>query len=461
MPRILRRAPGKLVRDAHGVTGAPCAIRGAALAAVAIMRSPIEVAVIGAGMAGLAAARELAAHGVGVELFEASGRVGGRAHTLHHDGEPLPVELGPEFVHGRPRATLALASEAHTSLDEVEDRHHVASNGELVARPDLWRQFSQLLAGVHDGAADESARAFLDRTHPPRDEAQMLAMLIEGFYAAPLDDISIASVAGDASGGAGAAHQARVHGGYGQLVHWLASRVRRRHVALHTHSVVRAIRWGKDHVELELRHGDTDETAIADRVIVTLPIGVLQTSVRFDPELGDHAAAIAALAMGSVVKLVMCLREPVWRAHAPEDLEFVHAGTTAFPSFWVRSQGDSHQLTAWAGGPHADALSASRRPVEQLVDLALAGFAETLHVPRAELDAALRDYHFHDYVADPFARGAYSYTRVGGSHAGEVLQRPLGNKLFFAGEATDPDHEGTVAGALASGIRAARQILQI
>lgn len=86
--------------------------------------------------------------------------------------------------------------------------------------------------------------------------------------------------------------------------------------------------------------------------------------------------------------------------------------------------------------------------------------AATLALPRARLAASVRAHYFHDYASDPLARGAYSYTRVGGGGAAEVLARPLGDKLYFAGEATDAAYEGTVAGALASGVRAATQIVR-
>jgi monoamine oxidase len=180
--------------------------------------------------------------------------------------------------------------------------------------------------------------------------------------------------------------------------------------------------------------------------------------VRFHPGLGEHARALWDLAMGHVVKVVICVAEPVWRAYAPRELSFVHAGAgSAFPTFWLRSHGGEHQLTAWAGGRHAMKLAGT--PEHELVQHALAGFAATIGMRQHELASAMLHYHFHDYDADPFSRGAYSYTRVGGSTAAERLARPLGDRLFFAGEATDAQYEGTVGGALISGERAARQVL--
>jgi monoamine oxidase len=123
----------------------------------------------------------------------------------------------------------------------------------------------------------------------------------------------------------------------------------------------------------------------------------------------------------------------------------------------MRSRADVHQLTAWAGGPHAEALC--RRSASQLTTLAVTELARAIDMSATTIAEAVDHFHYHDYAADPFARGAYSYTKVGGGGAAAQLAQPLGDRLFFAGEATDKDYEGSVAGALASGARAAQQIL--
>jgi monoamine oxidase len=399
----------------------------------------MDVAIIGAGLAGLTAARILAERGVEVELFEASDRIGGRARTIIDHHGLLPVELGPEFVHGRVEPTLQLVREIGLSLDPITD-------------DGMFARIAKLLGNV--GERDESARAYLDRAGLSGDDAALFASFVEGFYGAPLDDISVASIAGDASnpGGEGAS-QARIEGGYGELARWLAARLARANVPVHHRRFVRTVDYSGERVRLDFRGFQ----AVADRAIVTLPIGVLQAPgvVTFRPELGDHAVAISRLAMGQVVKIVICMREPVWRDRLAG--EFVRAPGD-FPTYWVRSSSGAHQLTAWAGGPHATAL-AGVSPL-QLADRALDGFAAATGIPRERLDAAVRDHHCHDFGSDPFARGAYSYTRVGGVGAADVLANPVADKLFFAGEATDRDTEGTVAGALASGARAANQILR-
>ena len=110
-------------------------------------------------------------------------------------------------------------------------------------------------------------------------------------------------------------------------------------------------------------------------------------------------------------------------------------------------------LTAWAGGPKAARLTGASK--EKLLKHALGSVRSVLG--KAEEPTA---FLVHDWQADPYARGGYSYVRVGGTGARERLAEPLEETLYFAGEATDVEQSGTVGGALASGMRAAREILE-
>ena len=114
-------------------------------------------------------------------------------------------------------------------------------------------------------------------------------------------------------------------------------------------------------------------------------------------------------------------------------------------------------LTAWVGGPRAASLSADCDS-GALVQHALESLGQLFGgngAIRAELVAA----HLHDWQRDRFSQGAYSYVAVGGGRAREQLARPLGGKLFFAGEATHDEQAATVCGALESGHRAAEEII--
>lgn len=111
----------------------------------------------------------------------------------------------------------------------------------------------------------------------------------------------------------------------------------------------------------------------------------------------------------------------------------------------------------WAGGPKADALSTLERP--QRIGRALGSLAKLLGVSRKQLEIDLEAVMEHDFGADPWSRGAYSYVAAGGTSAFRTLSRPLENTLFFAGEAIDEDQASTVAGAIQSGRDAAERIL--
>lgn len=408
-------------------------------------------------MAGLSAARTLLDHDVDVELYEASERIGGRARTVYPPNSSLPVELGPEFVHGDPELTEKLARDPSITIDEVEERHHLWRAGELVPARDVWERFGKLVSRV-DASRDESARAYMQRIGMTGDDAELFAGFVEGFYGADLNDISMASVAEDGGGAGGDESPAgyRVRDGYGRIVDALGLQVAA--APLHLGCVVEAIDWRVRPVRITVRRDGVLDEVLADRVIVTVPLGVLQArAIRFYPALGDHQTAIARLAMGQVAKLVLRLREPLWHDHAPDRLDFVHGCDGGFPTYWMRSRGDTHLLTAWAGGRHARALAGES--VDQWIERAVVGFATATGLDRHQLAAAVSAHYCHDYAADPFTRGAYSYVRAGARDAVAQLARPLGDTVFFAGEATHVDYEGTVAGALASGERAARQVL--
>jgi monoamine oxidase len=188
-------------------------------------------------------------------------------------------------------------------------------------------------------------------------------------------------------------------------------------------------------------------------VIVTLPLGVLQSrAVRFRPAPRGKPQALRRLASGPVVKAALRFDYPFWERRAP-GVAFFHAPRAPFPTFWTPLPARVPMLIAWAGGPKAERLSGHSE--SNLVAEALRGLRSIfgrIPMPGAAL--------VHDWRSDPFARDAYSYLRVGGEGAREELAASIADTLFFAGEATDAEESGTVAGALRSGVRAARQVLE-
>jgi monoamine oxidase len=218
-------------------------------------------------------------------------------------------------------------------------------------------------------------------------------------------------------------------------------------------------------------HTARGETFRAKAAVITLPIGVWKapTRIRFSPPLREKQKAIAKLEVGHVVKIVMRFRERFWEApgfvkkratvrnwEKGIPVNFVHGSDRFVPTWWTTAPVRSPLLTAWAGGHAADALLAEG---SKMIDRALDSLATTFAVKRREIEPLLDATHMHDWQADRFSRGAYSYAGVGGQNAHESLAKSIGATLFFAGEATSTDETGTVSGAVSTGKRAAKEIL--
>ena len=434
--------------------------------------------IIGAGAAGLAAAAELARRGKSAVVLEARDRIGGRVWSLEVPGLPVPVELGAEFIHGRPAATLARMRRAGISAVDAPVVRRAVVNGRLEPRGDgLYAEVQRALRR-HAGALrrkDVSFDSFLARArHGLSTEARVFArMRVQGYDAADPARASARAIAEEWSAEAAASGgHFRVQGGYGALLAAIARSLQGSRVELHLQSVVRAVRWQRGAVEVEYskaeggRQKDDFLRVTARRAIVTLPLGVLKAAarapgaVRFTPPLSDKRAALAGLASGTVIKATLLFRTAFWEQldnGRHRGVSFFHSPGTRFPTFWTALPEPVPLLVAWAGGPNADRLAKVATPA--IVREAAASFASIFPL-RGGVKEHLAAAWVHHWQQDPFARGAYSYVTVGGHGARRALARPLQDTLFFAGEAADDAGEhGTVAGALQSGERAARQAL--
>jgi monoamine oxidase len=447
-----------------------------------VMRAE-RVIVIGAGASGLVAARALAQAGVPVDLIEARERLGGRVITVHEPDWPMPIELGAEFVHGRPEPTLQLLEEAGLALQPLADRHHWAppssalpagfagragGRGRIPLRelPNFWQRAGVLLASVDLEGADMSAAAFADREGLAGEQRAEFELIVRGFHAAPLADVSIQSLAREQSDAGGDdTAQYRVDGGYGRLIGWLAQQLDGSCCQVHTGSSVRHVSWQRGRVAVDVEQagerGVTVRRLFGRALIVTVPVGVLARAagrgIAFDPELTQKQAALAFLGMGQVEKLVLRFRARCWDESAVPDFEFVHDPEATFLTLWRETRDGAQQITAWAGDPRTgcDAL----RSPEGGVELAITTLSRLLGVDPDRIRRSLIAHHHHCFTGDGYARGAYSYVRPGGEDSHALLARPIEGTLFFAGEATDAEWPATVAGAIQSGTRAARELV--
>ena len=421
----------------------------------------LDVIVIGAGVAGLAAARALVREGYEVVILEGRARIGGRIHTVHDARCPVPIELGAEMIHESSDKTKRIARESRLALNELEGGRWLLERGAFHEEKRFDDRIAKALADAFrtlrgkSSIPDRSIAEALARTKLSSKERDLALGFVEGFHAGPADRISARAL--ERGGAEGPGRILRIDGGYDRLVDALAAglgtqiRLGRR---------VTRIAHRKNEVRVTMRGPTGRETELAAKaVIVAVPLGVLG-DIEFDPVV-DRGAAIDALAMSDVVKVTLRFRTPFWIETKKKlaKAALLHAPGETFPTFWTARPAMAPVLIAWAGGPSAARLADSEgaRIVEQACD----SLALLVGTKRERVHDELEAFHYHDWSRDPFARGAYSYALVGGSRAAAAVAKPIGKAVFFAGEHTMPSPEnGTVEGAIASGERAAKQIAQ-
>jgi len=432
----------------------------------------VGVIIVGAGAAGLAAASALARARVSVLLLEARDRVGGRCWTRREPELAAPIEYGAEFIHGRPEATFSLLRRSGIATVERTGTRWFVQSGTLGPsdRAEVMAQIRRAMQLAPVPRKDMSFAQYLERRlsmHLSPQAMTLALRMVEGYDAARPDLASARAIVQEWTGeSSGNDVSFRPRGGYGAMLAGLASEFEGRDARLRLEHVVRRVNWCPGRVEIEGSAFGRAFRVQAARAIVTLPLGVLQASptargaVRFAPSLETKRSALDALGAGPALKVIFRFRSAFWERieHGRyRNAGFFQAPQAPFPTFWTTYPMRAPQLVAWAGGPRAQRWSGAG---PQAIVRAARASLKTLFGAAVDIDGELEGAYVHDWQTDPYARGAYSYVKVGGALARKTLAAPLADTLYFAGEATDYEGEtGTVAGALQSGARAAREVL--
>jgi monoamine oxidase len=175
--------------------------------------------------------------------------------------------------------------------------------------------------------------------------------------------------------------------------------------------------------------------------------------------LPEKQSAANQLIMGRVVKIIICFNSLFWEERGVTRPSFIHARGEKVPTWWTTRPMVTPILVGWAGGPAAEDLALKADGL--ILTAAIESLAHTFKMNPAAVENQIRAAIVKDWQAEPFSLGAYSYIPVGAITAPITLAEPVANKLFFAGEATNSDGaSGTVHGAIATGYRAADQILR-
>ena len=435
-----------------------------------------DVAIVGAGVAGLAAMRALEDRGITTRVLEARDRIGGRILTVRDQRLPHAVELGAEFIHGSAPEVVEIVREARLLADAIEGSRWRMRGGRLTHADDFWQRLDIVMRHLKSKGPDESFAEFLSRAPGGRAaaEARALALqFVEGFHAADARLISARALADGGSPGDDPDEQRtmRIANGYDGVPAWLAHGLDDR---ILTRTVVERIEWEKGSVAISGRDERGRVTTIRARAaIVTVPLGVLlaggdgEGAIRFTPSPPIIEKIRQRLTMGSVARVVTLFRERWWtkkpnaaaRNASMDATSFVYGDTEDFPVCWTLHPAHLPAIVSWVGGTKAarlDGLSYDER-----VDRAIAALAKNFGVSKRRVESQLESAWTHDWDTDPYSRGAYSYSLVGGSKAAADFARPIETTLWFAGEAADAKgRNGTVHGAIGSGRAAARSAVR-
>lgn len=421
--------------------------------------SKASILVIGAGIAGLAAARELQSQGFKVTVLEARNRTGGRIHTDRTLG--LPADLGASWIHGitgNPITKLARDFQVRIAPTDYDNTTIYGPDGKPLGDKEIEKAES-----LYEDIISR-AKAMRKKLEKDISIAEAVERILQGENLTPqqinllnwhltsnvvvengtdLENLSLMAYDEDE---AFAGNDYLFPGGYDAIIQGLA-----KGIDIQLQQKVTGIEYGKKGVSVKTERGSFQ----ADAAVITLPLGVLKSgAVTFSPPLPERKrAAISRLNMGVLNKVVLKFPKIFWPADN-DMIGYISPQSKDFSEFVnLHRHTSAPVLVALTGGSFARELEQlSEREVGERV-MKLLRRAHGNGIPNPEAIVRTR------WAADPFSLGSYSHIPVGSSTGNlEALAEPVAELLFFAGEATSQQYPSTVHGAFLSGIREAQQI---
>jgi monoamine oxidase len=408
--------------------------------------SSLDVAIIGAGAAGLGAAHALKDSGLSVIVLEARDRTGGRGHTIMAAPD-ITFDHGCGWLHSADQNSfVAIAERLNFEIDKTLPPWRERTVGKafpqeqrmefIQALDEFYDRAEQAAKEARKSGRDSAANLYLEPGNRWNPMIDAVSTYING---CELDQVSISDM--DAYEDTNL--NWRIRRGYGALMAAYGA-----HLPLALNCEVTRIDHSGKRVRIETSKG----VLTARQVIVTVPTNLIASeAIRFHPALPAKVEAAAGLPLGLADKVMLALDEP---EALPKDGNLRGATMrTEMGTFHLRPFGQAC-IEGFYGGRFAQAL-------EDAGDGAIAAQSidEIASFLGNDIRRKLRPLKESRWAHDPFARGSYSHALPG--HAGKraVLAAPVDGRLFFAGEATSPNFFSTAHGARDSGERAAGEVL--
>ncbi|MET0394634.1 MAG: NAD(P)/FAD-dependent oxidoreductase [Chitinophagaceae bacterium] len=414
------------------------------------------VIIIGGGAAGLMAARELAGH-YNILILEARPQLGGRIRSHQPAGFSRIIEAGAEFIHGDLPLTYRLLKQAGMSSIPVTGSMYRKEGGAWKEQTEMVEGWDELLRKMKREKTDMPMYAFLQKHFgdAQHDELRRHAIAFaEGFDVADIRKVSMHSLYEEWSKDV-QDENARLENGYGMLIRFLQEELESKGCRIHTNCTVKQVDWESNDVTVYAN----GEKYRAEKAIITVPVSVLRkagasASINFTPALDPYIAAAGEIGVGAVIKVVLQFRQPFWK----EDAGFVFSNEI-IPTWWTQLPDSSPVLTGWAGGSRAAQICDESDA--EILEKALLSLAAIFDKTVDELKANLQESAVFNWQEEPEALGAYTYAMPGTPAARKLLNTPVADTLYFAGEGLyEGPSPGTVEAALMSGKEVAKKVLK-
>ncbi|HUQ64690.1 MAG TPA: NAD(P)/FAD-dependent oxidoreductase [Flavitalea sp.] len=414
-----------------------------------------HVIIIGAGASGLIAGSEIAEK-FDVTLVETNHQTGGRIRTFPAGSGDGIIEHGAEFVHGETPITTKLVKDAGLELLKLDGKMLRKQDKQWIEEEDMIEGWDDLLHKMKGQRSDMTMDQFIQKHFADDKFAELrrhIRAFVQGFDVADTSEISLQSLYREWSN---ESDQFRIKTGYGSLIQFLEKKCIQSGCGIYTGETAKQIDWKKNEVTVYTSSG---KKFSGNKVLITVPVSILKdlqgkASINFIPPVDDYISAARDIGFGTVIKVVLELKEKIW----PDKTGFIFSDEM-FPTWWTQYPVDNNLITGWVGGPGASGLR--HYTDQELLNIATDALAHIFDLSPSGIRKIISYSFVFNWGKYDESSGAYSFSTPDSVSARKLLNTPLDHTVYFAGEALyEGEYSGTVEAAFNSGLNAAKVLLK-